>query len=189
LAEAGPGPSLAELKRRATARRRELGRFLAAVEREYRAAAEECERLRAARPESLPNAPASDHERPSREPADGDEREGARLRIAALQQALRQAEQTLAAAQARNRQLEEEVAALEAQRVLADERPDQGTTGKPALWRARVAALEDELKRAELDRDCLREDMLNLLSFLEKLTSILSGDGAQAPSRRGRSAQ
>jgi len=49
------------------------------------------------------------------------------------------------------------------------------------LWRERVAALQDELKQAELEKARLQEDMLSLLSFLEQLSSILSGERAEPP--------
>ena len=53
-----PGPSLSELKRRATERLRSISCLLAAVHAEYLAAAAECERLHAASPDSRPCLPA-----------------------------------------------------------------------------------------------------------------------------------
>lgn len=89
LGKAEPAPPMAELRRRATRRLRAVARLRALVEREYRVAAEECERLRAAWPaEAIPaEARAAAPEQAGRTGGGSGREEGRRepLQLEALQ--------------------------------------------------------------------------------------------------------
>lgn len=169
------GPSLAELRRRATERLRGIARLRAVIEREHLAAEEICDRLRAARPtEVVAWGPRVGLAEEDGEPSAGAE-EGARprVRLGALQSKLRAAHAALEAAESRNRGLQRRLLALEAQRLEPD---GSGTRqgGGLGASRAEVAALQAELRRARAGSDGLRENMTSLLGFLDELSGILS---------------
>jgi len=154
-----PGPSMAELRRRASRQLREIARLLAVVQSEYAAAAAECDRLRAARPEANPDAaPAL---------SDGEQRERLRERVSALQEKLRETDSALAGAQARNRELQARVRALEA----GGERLEKRAAADG--WSGETAGLQAELRRARLANNALQQDMENLLRFLGELAGML----------------
>jgi hypothetical protein len=95
-------PPLAELRRRATQRLRQIACLLAIVRAEYDAAAAECERLDAA-------GPTADVQLA----LDGEAAEQLAARFAALKDKPKQMESALAAAHDRNRELQARLAHLE----------------------------------------------------------------------------
>jgi len=114
-----PAPYLAELRRRATARLRELSAALETARQEYQAAAAECARLRAPDPGGPPDAdPASSASTgevpesivPYNEP---EEIEHLVSRIEALEQKLSQTGEALAAERERRREVEDRAHELE----------------------------------------------------------------------------
>ncbi|UCC69423.1 MAG: hypothetical protein JSV79_05790 [Armatimonadota bacterium] len=125
--ERSPAPYLAELRRRATARLRELSVALETAREEYQAAAAECARLRAPDPGGLPEAdptsPASADDIPQGLAPNGDPGavELPVPRVAALEEKLSEREEALAAERQQRQEVEDRALELEQKLGMAED--------------------------------------------------------------------
>ncbi len=206
-------PSLAEIRRRARHRLRELSRALTHLQEEHASAAAECARLRAVNnlPEARVAAPPDTDDDPTPSAPQAETAERAAERVQALQEELTTSRDSLAVEQARTRELQESAEALvgrlrEAEAMLSDEQERRGalrdrareleaqlaevrahsvSADSPEELQARLVGLQVDLERA-LDANCrLREEMDGLLRFLDELSEVLPPPGAaQSPVRQ-----
>jgi vacuolar-type H+-ATPase subunit I/STV1 len=155
-----PTPYLAELRRRAAARLRELSLALETVRREYGDAAAECERLQAPCPAETPDASAVARDAPIDAPAasgptaGSDEIEHLLSRVEALAEKLSQAEEALASEREQRRQVEETAEELERRFTASEERLMEEQARVTALTeRAReLAARLESVQSRDADR-------------------------------------
>jgi vacuolar-type H+-ATPase subunit I/STV1 len=142
-----PTPYLAELRRRAAARLRELSLALERLRQEYEAAAAECERLQAPCPPETPDASAAARDTPSdapeafAPPVGPDEIEHLVSRVESLAEKLSQAEEALASEREQRREVEETAEGLERRFTASEERL--------AEEQARVTALTERTRDLE----------------------------------------
>jgi len=199
-------PSLAELRRRARHRLRELSCALTRLQEEHATAAAECTRLRAGSnlPEARVAAPPDTDDDPTPSAPQAETAE----RVQALQEELTTSRDSLAAEQARTRELQESAEAFagrlrEAEAMLSDEQERRGalqarvreldaqladararsvSADSPEELQARVVGLQVDLARTLEANGRLREEMDGLLRFLDELSEVLPPPGAaQSP--------
>ncbi|MCJ7673326.1 MAG: hypothetical protein MUP67_14960 [Acidimicrobiia bacterium] len=142
-----PAPYLAELRRRAAARLRELSLALEKLRQEYETAAAECERLQAPSPAERPNAGAVARDTAGREPeastpsVEPDEIEHLVSRVGALAEKLSQAEEALASEREQRREVEQTAEELGRRFTASEERLMEE--------QARVTALTERTRQLE----------------------------------------
>lgn len=184
---AAPRPSLAELRRRATQRLRDLAMSVACARADYLAAARECARLRAAGlPQGRPREASGERVRdPSAgTPPDPARRVGEPLATAPqneLHEKLRAAEAALSQEREANKVLAGRTQVLEARIDELKEALCDGARGATRKGETELTALEAELRRAQAANARLQEDLSRLLGFLEELSDILPGSAEVAP--------
>ena len=185
--KAAPPPSLAELRRRATQRLRELAMSVACARADYLAAARECARLRAAGlPQGRPREASGERARdPSAgTPPDPAGRVGeppATARQKELDEKLRAAEAALGQEKEANKVLAGRTQVLQARIDELEEGLCEGARGATRKGETELTALEAELRRAQAANARLQEDVSRLLGFLEELSDILPGSAEVAP--------
>jgi chromosome segregation ATPase len=178
-----PTPYLAELRRRAAARLRELSVALEKLRQEYQTAAAECERLQAPSPAEAPDAGAAARDTPGDEPealappVDPDEIAHLVSRVESLAEKLSQAEEALASEREQRREVEETAEGLERKFGAAEERLAQEEARVRALTE-RTRELEARLESAQ-SRAADRQD-----ESLEAAWDRLSGVEADLKSTR-----
>ena len=206
-------PSLAELRRRARHRLRELSCALTRLQEEHATAAAECTRLRAGNnlPEVRVAAPPDTDDDPTPSAPQAGTAQRAAERVQALQEELTTSRDSLAAEQARTRKFQESAEALagrlrEAEAMLSDEqerhsalrarareleaqladvRAHSVAADSPEELQARVVGLQVDLARTLEANGRLREEMDGLLRFLDELSEVLPPPGAaQSPVRQ-----
>lgn len=196
-----PAPSLAELRKRAIARLRKLATALEAARLEYEDAEAECRRLKvplASGPGALPAEPETASQAPAHEGATETGRQDTEA-LASPPEALTDA---LAEERARSQQFEAVARDLEQRLCEAEERlaaersradglaarlcdaqdrlaalarePSNPARSSSETDRARLAALERNLLRAQAANTRLRDEMAALLGFLDELSAILA---------------
>ena len=171
---------MAEMKRRAVVRLRELSTALETLRRDHAAAEAECRRLHAvplqATPEPAP--PPGDGAAPARErPPDDDTIDRVQelaSRVQMLRAELQEAQALLVAEQMDSRCLRESARELEARLEELRESSQETESGLLGNLRGRVVSLEVELEHSRAESLRLQEAMTRLLGFLDELSGILS---------------
>jgi len=142
-----PTPYLAELRRRAAARLRELSLALETLRQEYEAAAAECQRLQAPCPADTPGASVVARDAPGDEPeastrpVEPDELEHLVSRVESLAEKLSQAEEALASEREQRREVEQTAEELGRRFTASEERLVEE--------QARVTALTERTRELE----------------------------------------
>ena len=178
-----PTPYLAELRRRAAARLRELSVALERLRQEYETAAAECERLQAPGPAEAPDESAAALETPRDTsealppPVDPEEIAHLVSRVESLAEKLTQAEEALASEREQRRDVEQTAEGLERKFTAAEERLAQEEARVRALTE-RTRELEARLESAQ-SRDADRHD-----ESLEAARDRLAGVEADLKSTR-----
>lgn len=173
-------PLMAELKRRAVARLRELSTALETVRRDHAAAEAECRRLHAVPLQPTPEpAPPSESgaARAQEKPMDDsaiDRVQELASRVQGLRAELQEAQALLAAEQTDSRCLRERERELEARLEELRESSQETESGLLGNLRGRVVSLEVELEHSRAESARLQEAMTRLLGFLDELSRILS---------------
>jgi HAMP domain-containing protein len=171
---------MAEMKRRAVVRLRELSTALEALRRDHAAAEAECRRLQATPPQPTPEpAPPSGAAaaRAQEKPVDDsaiDRVQELASRVQGLRAELQEAQALLVAEQTDNRCLRESARELEARLEGLRESSRETESGLLGSLRGRVVSLEAELERSRAESLRLQEAMTRLLGFLDELSGILS---------------
>lgn len=149
-----PGPPLFELRRRARARLRELSEALRTLQQEYREAADQCDRLKAARPDDvLGSLPASPEAKATGPPASAEQMEPLRAlaaRVQALEERLCRALAALTEEQSACHEIQEARDALARQLREAEQRLGEEQSTAEAR-EARVRELEDRVRHFQED--------------------------------------
>jgi len=149
-----PAPYLAELRRRAAARLREVSRALETLRQEYEAAAAECQRLQAPCPADTPDASAVARDAPSDEPEAStppvkpDELEHLVSRVGSLAAKLSQAEEALASEREQRREVEQTAEELGRRFTTSEERLVEEQASVTALTE-RTRELEARLESVQ----------------------------------------
>ena len=173
-------PLMAELKRRAVARLRELSTALETVRRDHAAAEAECRRLHAAHSHASPQPDAVSTGGAAREVAGPssdatiDRVQELVSRVQMLRAGLQEAQALLVAEQMDSQCLREKARELEARLEEFRESSRQTQSGLLDNLRRRVVSLEGELEHSRAESARLQEAMTRLLGFLDELSRILS---------------
>ena len=171
---------MAELKRRAVARLRELSTALETVRRDHAAAEAECRRLHAAPSQASPQLDAASTGGAAPEVAGpSSDRRIDRVpelvsRVQTLRAELQEAQALLAAEQTDSRCLRERARELEARLEELRESSQETESGLLGNLRGRAVSLEVELEHSRAESARLQEAMNRLLGFLDELSRILS---------------
>jgi chromosome segregation ATPase len=183
-----PAPYLAELRRRAAARLRELSLALEKLRQEYGAAAAECARLQAPCPAETPDASAAARDTPADEPeastppVEPDEIEHLVSRVESLAEKLSRAEEALASEREQRQEVEETAEEL-GRRFTASEK-------RLVEEQARVTALTERTRELEARLESVQSRAADRhQGSMEAARERLSGLEADVKSTRAVSAR